>query len=148
MPEWFLDYNKNHPHSGLDMKSPMEYRTEAQKQTEEVIVQKGSTTQYKVSFWTSSQVEHFTVIMTSSYFGDARTLDFEVCTDDETTVLTLKSKDDLKMNLLRHIDFYATKIYWGYLNPKTDSYFLKYTRIPSQGLEKGSAHGCAVSGIR
>jgi putative transposase len=38
MPEWFLDYNKNHPHSGLDMKSPMEYRTEAQKQTEEVIV--------------------------------------------------------------------------------------------------------------
>ena len=26
LPEWFDDYNKNHPHSGLDMKSPLEYR--------------------------------------------------------------------------------------------------------------------------
>lgn len=26
LPEWFGDYNKNHPHSGLNMKSPLEYR--------------------------------------------------------------------------------------------------------------------------
>lgn len=25
LPEWFLDYNKNHPHSGLQMRSPLEY---------------------------------------------------------------------------------------------------------------------------
>lgn len=26
LPEWFADYNKNHPHSGLQMQSPLEYR--------------------------------------------------------------------------------------------------------------------------
>lgn len=26
LPEWFSDYNRNHPHSGLQMKSPLEYR--------------------------------------------------------------------------------------------------------------------------
>jgi transposase InsO family protein len=26
LPEWFADYNRNHPHSGLQMKSPLEYR--------------------------------------------------------------------------------------------------------------------------
>jgi putative transposase len=26
LPEWFDDYNKNHPHSGLQMRSPLEYR--------------------------------------------------------------------------------------------------------------------------
>ena len=26
LPEWFGDYNSNHPHSGLGMKSPLEYR--------------------------------------------------------------------------------------------------------------------------
>ena len=38
LAEWFDDYNKNHPHSGLDMKSPLEYRAEAEKQTLEVFV--------------------------------------------------------------------------------------------------------------
>lgn len=37
LPEWFLDYNKNHPHSGLQMRSPLEYR-EAQLLTGEVSV--------------------------------------------------------------------------------------------------------------
>lgn len=37
LPEWIADYNRNHPHSGLNMKSPLEYR-EAVKQTEEVSV--------------------------------------------------------------------------------------------------------------
>jgi putative transposase len=26
LPEWFADYNRHHPHSGLNMKSPLEYR--------------------------------------------------------------------------------------------------------------------------
>lgn len=26
LPEWFADYNRNHPHSGLKMRSPLEYR--------------------------------------------------------------------------------------------------------------------------
>jgi putative transposase len=26
LPEWFADYNCNHPHSGLQMRSPLEYR--------------------------------------------------------------------------------------------------------------------------
>lgn len=26
LPEWIGDYNRNHPHSGLQMKSPLEYR--------------------------------------------------------------------------------------------------------------------------
>lgn len=38
LPEWFDDYNKNHPHSGLDMKSPLEYRAEAELLTQEVFV--------------------------------------------------------------------------------------------------------------
>lgn len=37
LPEWIADYNRNHPHSGLNMRSPLEYR-EATKQTEEVFV--------------------------------------------------------------------------------------------------------------
>jgi len=37
LPEWFADYNRNHPHSGLAMKSPLEYREE-QQLTEEVFV--------------------------------------------------------------------------------------------------------------
>jgi putative transposase len=37
LPEWFADYNRNHPHSGLQMKSPLEYR-EAIKLTEELSV--------------------------------------------------------------------------------------------------------------
>lgn len=37
LPEWIADYNRNHPHSGLNMRSPLEYR-EAVKQTEEVSV--------------------------------------------------------------------------------------------------------------
>lgn len=30
LPEWFADYNQNHPHSGLQMKSPLEYREAVQ----------------------------------------------------------------------------------------------------------------------
>jgi putative transposase len=30
LPEWFADYNRNHPHSGLKMKSPLEYREAVQ----------------------------------------------------------------------------------------------------------------------
>ena len=26
LPGWFKDYNDNHPHKGLNMKSPREYR--------------------------------------------------------------------------------------------------------------------------
>lgn len=37
LPEWFADYNRNHPHSGLQMKSPLEYR-EAAKSTENLSV--------------------------------------------------------------------------------------------------------------
>ena len=37
LPEWFADYNRNHPHSGLKMKSPLEYR-EAVQSTEKVPV--------------------------------------------------------------------------------------------------------------
>lgn len=37
LPEWFADYNRNHPHSGLQMRSPLEYR-EAQQLTGEVSV--------------------------------------------------------------------------------------------------------------
>ena len=37
LPEWFSDYNRNHPHSGLKMKSPLEYR-EAVQSTEKVPV--------------------------------------------------------------------------------------------------------------
>lgn len=37
LPEWFADYNRSHPHSSLQMKSPLEYR-EAIKSTEEVFV--------------------------------------------------------------------------------------------------------------
>jgi transposase InsO family protein len=37
LPEWFADYNRNYPHSGLAMKSPLEYR-EDQQLTEEVFV--------------------------------------------------------------------------------------------------------------
>lgn len=37
LPEWFDDYNRNHPHSGLQMKSPLEYR-EAVNLTQEVFV--------------------------------------------------------------------------------------------------------------
>jgi transposase InsO family protein len=33
LPEWFADYNRNHPHSGLQMRSPLEYR-EALAQTQ------------------------------------------------------------------------------------------------------------------
>jgi putative transposase len=28
LPGWFADYNRNHPHSGLQMRSPLEYREE------------------------------------------------------------------------------------------------------------------------
>ncbi|MBC7385947.1 MAG: IS3 family transposase [Cryobacterium sp.] len=37
LPEWFADYNRNHPHSGLKMKSPLEYR-EAVQSTEDLSV--------------------------------------------------------------------------------------------------------------
>lgn len=37
LPEWFKDYNESHPHSGLAMKSPLEYR-EANKLTEDLSV--------------------------------------------------------------------------------------------------------------
>ncbi len=37
LPEWFADYNQPHPHSGLKMKSPLEYR-EAVRLTEDVSV--------------------------------------------------------------------------------------------------------------
>jgi putative transposase len=37
LPEWFADYNRNYPHSGLKMKSPLEYR-EAVRSTEEASV--------------------------------------------------------------------------------------------------------------
>jgi putative transposase len=30
LPEWFADYNSNHPHSAFAMKSPLEYRMEKQ----------------------------------------------------------------------------------------------------------------------
>ncbi len=28
LPEWIEDYNRSHPHKGLKMKSPWEYRAE------------------------------------------------------------------------------------------------------------------------
>jgi transposase InsO family protein len=37
LPGWFKDYNQNHPHSGLQMKSPLEYR-ESVNSTEKVSV--------------------------------------------------------------------------------------------------------------
>lgn len=37
LPEWFADYNQHYPHSGLKMRSPLEYR-EAVRSTEEVPV--------------------------------------------------------------------------------------------------------------
>jgi transposase InsO family protein len=37
LPEWVEDYNKNHPHSGLQMRSPLEYR-EAVRSTPNVSV--------------------------------------------------------------------------------------------------------------
>jgi len=37
LPEWIADYNRNHPHSGLKMRSPLEYR-EAVSSTQEVFV--------------------------------------------------------------------------------------------------------------
>lgn len=37
LPEWFADYNRNYPHSGLKIKSPLEYR-EAVTSSEEVFV--------------------------------------------------------------------------------------------------------------
>jgi transposase InsO family protein len=37
LPEWFADYNRSHPHSGLQMRSPLKYR-EAVQSTEEVSV--------------------------------------------------------------------------------------------------------------
>lgn len=37
LPEWFADYNCNHPHSGLQMRSPLEYR-EAVTSTENLSV--------------------------------------------------------------------------------------------------------------
>jgi transposase InsO family protein len=37
LPEWISDYNRNHPHSGLKMRSPLEYR-EAVRSNQEVFV--------------------------------------------------------------------------------------------------------------
>lgn len=34
LPEWFDDYNRNHPHSGLQMRSPLEYREALTKKPE------------------------------------------------------------------------------------------------------------------
>ncbi len=31
LPSWFEDYNENHPHKGLKMKSPREHRRAANK---------------------------------------------------------------------------------------------------------------------
>lgn len=34
LPEWFRDYNQNHPHSGLKYQSPLEYRKATKSQTQ------------------------------------------------------------------------------------------------------------------
>jgi transposase InsO family protein len=33
LPAWFDDYNRNHPHSGLQMRSPLDYREAVNKET-------------------------------------------------------------------------------------------------------------------
>lgn len=33
LPDWFADYNRNHPHSGLQMRSPLDYRDAINKET-------------------------------------------------------------------------------------------------------------------
>ncbi len=45
-----------------------------------------------VTSMTLSHVEHFKVILTSSYFRDARTFEFDVTHERKNSIITFKSK--------------------------------------------------------